>query len=220
MPKRAKLPEEIASLQIVFPMTKKKKLKERKNLFRKMKSLIERDKELLPTKDISTEKRTIVLEADEFGSAILFEKPISIQIIISKDREKNKNRVNDLANKLVNYANTILGESARKADVSTNCIFSQKKGINLARKVVEETRLAKINELTKKSLNPKGIMFGYTSDKHENIMIHLYHKERVAILIMSTCKYENTIPWDFTIEEYKNLKECTHIVGQLAQKEF
>lgn len=220
MPRKTKKMDEMVSFHITLPMTRKQKLKERKILLEKIKTLIERDRESLPTKDISYEKKTITLEADEFGCLISFSKPISIHMVVDKGFPKNKNRVNDLANKLVNYFNTVLGKSAKDAKMSASLISPTGKGINLARKVVEETRLAKINELTKKTFNPKGIMFEYTSDKRKNIIMHFYDEKGIFMAILSEFRYKDSIPWDFIQEEYKNLKESIDIIAKLSQKEF
>lgn len=220
MPRKTEKLHEMANFHITLPMTRKTKLKERKILLNKMKSLIERDRESLPTKDISYTKKTISLEADDFACLISFSKPISIQIVIGKDFQKNKNRVNDMANKLVNYVNTILGKSAKNANIFTSLISPTGKGTNLSRKFVDETRLARINELTKKTFNPKGIMLEYTSGKRENAILHFYGEKETFIAVLTKFKYEDSIPWDFIQEEYKNLKESIDIVGKLSQQEF
>lgn len=219
MPRKREF-RETATFSISLPRTRKKNLKERRELFKKMKSLIEEDRESLPIKDVSFEKNTIILDAEEFGFLISFDKPISVQIGISKDIEKNKNRVNDLANKVGNYINTILGESAKEARVAVTLITPKRKGINVAKKFVEETRLAKINELVKRTLHPQGIMFTYKSDEHENFIMYLYGEKLTMVTTMSGYEYEDMIPWDFFMEEYNNLKESIEIVGKLTQEGF
>lgn len=197
------------------------KAQERRELFRKMKSLVESDKESLPVENISHNARayTIALEAKEFGSSIVFRKPIRMQITVGEDAEKNRIRVNELANKISNYLKTILGKSAKEADLYSMQIISFA-GTNLSRKFVEEAKLVKINELVKKTLEPRGICFSYKSDKHENMVIHLHHEKRAIQLTMSTCKFTDMIPWDFITEEYNNLKESMDITKKLSQREF
>ena len=220
MPRKKEELIESATFRISLPKTRKTKRNERRKLFKKMKSLVERDKELLLIKDMSFEKNVISLDAEEFSSLISFDKPISVQIGVSRDIEKNKNRVNDLANKLANYIKTILGESAKEARVYATLITPRRKGVNLAKKFIEERRLVKINELTKKTLSPKGIMFEYKSNEHENTVMNLYDEKLTVLLVMSRYEYKDIIPWDFIIEEYNNLKESIEIVGKLAQEEF
>jgi len=212
--------KENATVQVVLPRTSDKKLAERKLLFDKMKSLVEKDKKSLSTKEITYKRNTIFLDALGFGIAVSFAKPISLFIGVDKDLEKYRSRIKEIANKLVNYINIILGESAKDASVSSTLIVSSREEMNLAKKIVEETKLAKINEITKKTLRPSGVMFEYTSNGHENFIMHLHVKDATVISVMSHLEYKDILPWDFTEEEYKNLKESIDIIGRLAQKEF
>jgi hypothetical protein len=220
MPAETKKFEQNATVQVVLPRTDNKKLEERKLLFAKMKSLVEKDKELLPTKKITCKRNMMFLTADDFGAVISFDKPISLYIRVEKDLEKNKNRIKELANKLINYLNILLGESAKGATISSTLVVPTREGIDLPKKIVEETKLAKINEIAKKRLHPKGITFEYTSNEHENLVMYHYDKKVTLTVVMSSLEYKDLIPWDFTEEEYKNLKESIDIIGRLAQKEF
>ncbi len=220
MPRKKEEMRETLNFNITLPNTRKMNQKERQKLFKKMKSLIMQEKEEMPIKDVSFNKNVMILDAVEFGSVISFDKPISVIIGIGKDLEKNKNRANDLANKIGNYINTILGESAKNAILIATIHLPKQKGINLARKFVEEARLVKINELIKKTINPIGILFEYKSDEHENFVMHFYDEKITFLLTISRIKYKDIIPWDFIIEEYNNLKESTQIIEKLVQKEF
>lgn len=221
MPKKTTSSEESALFVIVFPKTKKTKVKERRTFYSKMKTVLEREKQALRIKDVSFDKESIAMEAEEFRGMIMFKKPIGIMLNVGKEIEKNKTRVNELGNKLTNYLNTIIGEYARDASVSTTLTISKKKGISLAKSFVEDATLAKINELVKKRLSPLGIVFEYASENRRNFVLHMYSESAGVVMgIISKYDCKGMLSWDFILEEYKNMEEAKDIVRKLSQKEF
>lgn len=220
MPKKTQELEEANAFHVIFPRTQKAKAKERRSFHSKMKSILERDKQALRVKDISVKKDMITLETEEIEIMIGFKKTVTLFLTVS-ELEKNKTRLNNLANKLVNYLNTVTGEYAKDPRVSLFSTTLRKEGANLSRSFVEETTLARINELAKKTLKPTGIAFEYKSGDHENFILTLHDEKSGSLdLIMSKRDYKGMIPWDFALEEYNNLKEVMNIIGKLAQKEF
>lgn len=221
MPKKTAKPEESAIFGVVFPKAKKTKAKERKSFCSKMKTVLEREKQALRIKDVSFNKESIAIETEEFQGGIIFKKPVGLMLNVSKDVEKNKTRVNELGNKLINYLNTIMGEYARDPRVSTTFMISKKKGANLAKNFVGEATLAMINELVKKTLSLRGIVFEHVSENRRNFIVHLYsEKEGAAVLIMTRYDCKGMLSWDFVLEEYKSLNESKDIIRKLSQKEF
>jgi hypothetical protein len=219
MPKSNLKSQRTIDIEVSFPSTRKKKAEERKALLNRLKSLTEKDTELQVDK-ISSKKYDLTLLADEFESRIYFNKPIKFRIFSHQDIEKNENRINNFANKLVNYLNTILGESSKGAKSFVNWMIAEEKGFNLAKEFIEETKLAKINEMIKKTIEPKGIMFEYKSGSHKNSVMHFYSEDLILFSGFSTSEYKDRLPWDFISEEYKNRKDVINIIEKLGQKEF
>jgi len=209
-------------LSITFTSTRKIKAKERSAMFKRFKSLLERDRKSLSIEDIICEKRKIALDCSEFGSIVCFEKPVTFSIV-SEEVEKNKKRMNDMTNKLINYLNTILGEMAKGTAINSTYskTSSERGGTNIVRKFLDEAKLAKANELTKTSLEPQGIVLGFTSKKHTNVLINFYSKERGAMVgVMTKTSHKEILPWNILSEEYKNLQEILDIIESLHQERF
>ncbi len=218
---QARMKGELVSFIITLPLTKKTKAKERRELLRKMKSLVERDKESLFIKSVKSDARaySLSLKSEEFECFVWFAEPIRIDISVNK-MQKNLNRVNNLANKIVNYLRTIMGKLLGNGRVMAVQTGTSDFAVNIAKKFVDESRLVRINELTKRTLEPLGICFRYESNKHENVVTTLQGEDHGMQLVMTTCEEPEIMPWDFIMEEYNNLKESLDIIGKLAQKEF
>jgi hypothetical protein len=128
--------------------------------------------------------------------------------------------VNDLSNRLLNYLNTICSGYTNDGRIITAWTVPSSDGVNLSRKFVDETTLSRVNELVKKTLNPIGIFLEYKSDGRDNALSSLYVGKKAITVIMSSVGYKEAIPWNFVLEEYKNLEASLDIVGKLSQKEL
>lgn len=208
----------IFNLEVNFPQSPKKAV-DRRTLLKKMRSLIEKERELLPFEGIKFEKNLIAMISKKFYITISSEKPMSVKIVITRP-DKNMQKGNDLGNKVLNYVNTILGDFGKGAKVSSAEIFPLVEKVNLARKIIEERKIAKLNELTKKTINPTGLVFNYSADGRDNILM-TFHFEKVSVIsALSRYTYKSALPWDLLLIEHNELVNSTKIIDKLAEMEM
>ena len=208
------------TVTILFHKTPKKGV-ERGALFKKLRSLLKQERKSLPFENIEFDgrARVAVLAAKEFYSVISFLKPFTMTLIVTNPL-KSIEKTNELANTLVNYMNTVLGEYAKGAEVRTSEFSPWKKGkINLARKLIGERKIAKINESIKKTLDPFGLLFEFSSNGRKNIMVTALLEKRGSVLALSRYTYKNALPWDLLSSEHSNLLDCMRIIDKLSKVE-
>jgi len=160
-------------------------------------------------------QRSIVLDADEFEIRTKCLKKLSTEASIVNP-DKNLDAVNHIWSSVINYINAVLGDAAKGAKIATSKVTCKKeKPSNLSKKIIGETRLAKINENVKRSLSPLGIVFEY---EHEGrrYTLALYSK-RPAETVYSYKTCEEQLPFDFIKMEYKKLDEPESRIKDLYQ---
>ena len=215
----AKRAETLLILEISFPKSPKKAA-QRRELLKKMRSLIEQEGESLPFKDVTSKRNRINLTTEEFLSSVTFTKSLPVMILL-KNPAENIEEGNKLGNTLVNYVNTIFGNYAKGAKVSSNEMTPWKKGqFNLARKLIGERKIAKINELIKKTLNPIGILFEYSVEDRTNVVLTVQRGEEIGSLVFSDYTLKNTLPWDLISNEYAALVDCMKIIDKISAVEI
>ena len=161
-------------------------------------------------------KRSIVLLADdEFEIRTKCLKKLSTEVSLANP-DKNLDAVNHIWSSVINYINAVLGDAAKGAKIATSKVTcKEEKPSNLSKKIIGETRLAKINENVKRSLSPLGIVFEY---EHEGrrYMLALYSK-RPAETIYSYETYKEQLPFDLINIEYEKLDEPESRIKDLYQ---
>lgn len=212
MPKKE---ETLLSLDITFSKSPKKAV-DRRALLKKMRSLIEKERESLPFEDITFEKNLIAMVTKKFFFAISSGKPMSMKIALRKPK-KNIEEGNDLGNRVVNYVNTIFGDFGKRAKGFSMEIFPLKERVNLARKIIEERKIAKLNELTRKTMNPVGLMFEYSGDGRENLLISFQFERASGVGAFSRYTYKDSLPWDLLLSEHNVLVNSAKIIDKLAE---
>ena len=207
------------SFSVLFPLSVKKKAQDRDMLFKRMRALLEKEEESLSVRKILYKKRYVFLEDEQFRGILYFGKPISFRISIMKDFQENKVRVNSFANKLMNYLNIVLGESAKKTRITTAYAIEDPSITNLVKKFVDETRVAKISETIKRTVTPIGILFEFESGKHKNTVMQVGNSPTTSILsVMSHCIHSESLKWDFIKDEYENLEQVIQATGRVFQE--
>lgn len=149
-----------------------------------------------------------------------FRKPISI-ILAIKDPEKNIELANTFGNKVLNYLKTILGKFARDASIETEIRNYPIKMESLARKAIGETRLAKINEIAKKTSDPVGVIFNYKENERDItfMVAHGDKRDEQILYVLSDFSFKDTIPWDAVLSEYNQINECKKVITSLLEQE-
>ena len=213
----SKVPPNILRIDIVFPKSPKY-AKDRKSLLKKLKSWIREEKKSLSIQDTSFKPNSVSLSREEFLWVAKFRKPIST-ILAVRDPEKNIELANDFGNKVLNYLKTILGKFASGAEVTTDAENYSVKLEGLGRKIIGETRLARINEITKKTFDPLGIIFQYKKGERTNIFMAASRGDEHALFILSDFSFKDTIPWDTVLSEYNEIKECEQTIVKLLEQE-
>jgi len=212
MPKKE---ETLLSLEITFPKSPEKAVN-RRALLKKMRSLIEKERESLPFEDITFEKNLITMVTKKLFSVISFGKPMSITIML-REPEKNIKEAKDLANRVVNYVNTVFEDFGKGAKVFSFEMFPSEERVNLARKIIDERKIVKLNELTKKTLNPVGLMFEYSVDGRDHLLLSFQFERTSGVGAFSRYTYKDALPWDLLLSEHNALANCAKIIDKLAE---
>lgn len=212
MPKKK---EVSLNLEISF-LKSPKKAGDRRALLKKIRSLIEKERESLPFEDIKFEKNSIVMFAEKVFSAIYSIKPMSMTITL-EDPEVNIKEGNDIGNKLVNYVNTVLGDFGKGARAFSFEMFYQEDKTDFVRKVVDEGKIAKFNELAQKTLNPVGLMFEYSVNDRETLLVSFQFKPSRGLGVFSRYTYKDALPWDLLLSEHKALVGGSKIFEKLRE---
>jgi hypothetical protein len=214
----SKAPPPLLRIDITFPNSPKH-AKDRKSLLKKLKSWIREEKKMLSIEEISFERNSVSLSREEFFWAAKFQKPISTVLAV-RDPEKNIELANDFGNKIMNYLKIILEKFAMSAELNTEMQDFSTKIEGLAKNLIGETRLARINEITKMSFLPLGIAFEYEKGERSTIFFAVGKEDVNALYITSSLSLKDTLPWDVVLSEYREIKECEQILTKLAKQEI
>lgn len=216
------MPKELEELNIAIRFTRAPKSKKELGLlFDKMRSLVESMKKSfnLPNRMIEYEKRRINFYSKNSGFSVFFERPITI-IGVIENPKKNIKVANKISNKIINFTSTVIGESAKYANVrASKKHFIPKKSINLAKKMLGEARIAKINEATKLTLSPLMIAFEYKLKDYENLIMQISN-DKVGYVVSSTVTYKDGIPFDFLSIINEKLDKSEKIIKKLTTVEL
>lgn len=208
----------LAEFSIFFPKAPKK-AEDKEALYSKFLSLVEENKELPVKVKSNKRKKRIILDSDEFMFAIYFGKTLSIRTLVN-DPDKHIDTINGVGNKIINYMNIILGEGARNSTVnSAKTTYYSKRIPNLSKKIIGETRIAKINEKVEQVLNPYAISFEYKLKEKEFSFGSFSGKASVEALLSST-PYKDRIPFNFLRKEYDELIKPEELMKKLAEMEL
>ena len=196
-----------------------KDAKEKESLFNRMLTLIKEHKESFPAKLLSYKRRKeIVLDSDEFMFSIRFGKHPSTVIFV-RDPEENMEIANGICNSLINFLNIILEEPATNSRVFSSITMAPKKPFNLAKKIVGTTQLAKINEITKETLNPIAIALEYRKEEREYLIYNVFGHKTSQNLVASFTIYKGALPFNLLPKEYEELKNPKKILKMIAEME-
>lgn len=210
MPKKD---ENVIQMSIMFNQAPKKAM-ERKMLFNKVKKWISDKEKELRIEKIEIKRNSVILSTKrKFKFLLSFKEGIIFSSVI-EDPKENIEDANQIGNKIINYLNTILGERASGVSVNVlHSIMTQKRSL-LPRKLIKEEEVAKINELTKRIMNPIGVMFEYELDDRDVSLLIMSMKETSACATASRRSLDDIVPWDFIKNEYKvlNTEEIMNII--------
>lgn len=212
-----KPPKNLLKIRISFPNSPKY-AKDRKAILKKLKAWIREEKESLSIEEVKFERNAVSLMREEFFWHAKFQKPISTFFAI-RDPEKNIELANEFGNKILNYLKTILDKFAFEAELTTDVENYSIKLEDLARKMIGESRLARINEITKKTLHPLGVIFEYEKDGRANMFMAASKNGDNALFAISSLSFKDTIPWDVVLSEYTEMKEFEQTISKLLEQE-
>jgi hypothetical protein len=204
-----------------FPKTQGK-AKENKCFLQEITSLVEKNKDNLPTEIlIKKGNYRLILDSDNYMAALLFKRNLEIRIIMNKP-EENISNVNKLTNTIANYVNAVLKEKVATSNVTVARICSKEKAVNLSSKVIGSAQLAKANEITKESLNPLAVAFEYVKDNRNYVISSFYTKtdKPVENAVSIQFKLDEPIPFDLLQKQYENLNFSMQLLDKLMEGEL
>lgn len=211
--------EETFEVTISFPKAPKK-AKDRESLFNKTLRLIEENKESIPAKLVSNKReKGIVLDSDEFTVVIQFGKELSAKAIM-KNPDKNLKTVNNVGNNIINFLNVVLEELANSSEVSSLRMIFPEKPMNLAKKIVGTTQLARMNQTTKQVLNPLAIMLDYKVGERDFTFSDFSTETIIMENLMSRITYKDRLPFDLLQREYAELNNPSTLVKTILEAEL
>ena len=199
-----------------------KSVKERKILFQEIVTLIEKSKDSLP-KELKIEKGacSLILDSDNYMFTINFKRVAQARIMVNKIDE-NLEKVNNVANIIINLLNTVMKEKARDSSIMIAQIFSPLNDINLSAKFVGISQLAKANEITKESLTPLAIAFEFKKDNLKYVVSSFYSKDESPIQNAISIKLtlSEPIPFDLLLKEHEKLNYAVKLIEKLYEGEL
>lgn len=185
----------------------------------KFKSWIQEEMKSMPFKKMKSTKHQITLQSKDFLLVLLSEKQMELVLAAKKPRE-NLNQLNDLSNKIFSYLNTTVPEGTKKVDVGTDLYLIEKGESNFAKKVIGDSRIAKICEITKSQWNPFGILYEWKTESRTYIaMIGGYGSEN-TLALSSAFTWQNGLPLDAIIVEKEELFKFEESVGKIMKGEL
>jgi hypothetical protein len=207
-------------MQIFFSKASEKVI-DKKNLFDKILSLIKQNKESLGVKIKSNKReKKILMSSDNFVLSINFGKEIMMDFLISKPDE-NIEIFNNVGNNIINYMNTILEEKANNLLIGCiKFIPVYKKNVNLAKKIISESRIVEINNVVEQVLNPIAISLEYQIDDRSFLLSFSSIKEKTNIFVATRIYHKEKLTYNMMQEEYNELKKPLKILDTLIESEL
>jgi len=208
-----------ANFSINFPNAPKD-AKNRKEFFEKTLSLIDSNISdfSMFNYNIGKKKKEIKLEHVDMVIIISFYKKSSIRFIINNP-EDNIEMANNVGNKIINFLSNVLGSYSEKSGINSLITEIRPIEINLTEKIIGNDRIIKINEIIKHKINPLGIAFEIFIDERSFFLSNFYSDKSLQIF-SSVLKYENTLPFDLLINEYKELDRTKQIMKDMINMEL
>ena len=207
------------NFEIAFPLAPKER-EVKQTAFNELLSLLAGDKERIKV-DLKPDKENLrlFLNSDEFGFGIFFKERVSVSVSVSNPK-KNIERVNEIGNKILSFINIVLGKGAAGSRIMTTIttIDKEKESINLSKKIIGDTRLAKINNKVKLQLNPSGITLEYKL-KDRDFLIGSF-SNRTLEMFTTHNSYKDVIPFDVLLSEYNELESSKKVIESLSSIEL
>lgn len=172
----------------------------------KFNSWIQEEMKSMPIKKIKFKRQQIILQSKDFFIGLHFEKQMELVLSAKKPRE-NLDQLNTICNKIFSYLNTTVPEGTKKVDVGTDLFLTEKGESDFAKKVIGDSRIAKISEIIKSQWSPFGILYEWKiGDRTHIAMVGSYGSVH-TIALSSAFKWENGLPLDaITVEKEELLK--------------
>jgi len=206
----------IFTLRIRFPKTPKKKT-ERKLYKDKLESWIKQEKNTMPFKKEEISKTHIRLVNDEFLFFADFGKPIQI-ILATKRPEKNWEKLNEIGNKIFSYLNTIMPQVVTEVRFESEYTTEEKKEKNLAKKIIGDSRIARISEIIKFPWNPLGLIFTWKTNSRRNLALCASIDKGNMLFFGSSSNWKNNIPLDAILKEKEEFLKFKDIINKLMEE--
>jgi len=206
----------IFTLRINFPKTPKKKTK-RKLYKEKLESWIKQEKNTMPFEKVKFSKTRIQLISDEFLFFADFGKPIQI-ILATRQPEKNLEKLNEIGNKIFSYLNTIMPQVVVEVEFESEYTIEEKKKRNLAKKVIGDSRIARISEIMKFPWNPIGLLFTWKTNSRQNLVMCASADKRNMIFWSSSSSWKNNIPLDAILKEKEEFLKFKDVISKLMEE--
>jgi len=188
-------------------------------MFTKLVSFIEENKQTMPAKTRFLKRRKqLIIDSTDFVLTLSFVKKIVFRIVIN-DPYRNKTRVNEIVNKIVSYINTFLGEKVMDARVFSSITFRSSKTDNLAKKLIGESKVAKICEFLQQTIEPIAVSFEYRIGEKDFYCSTITSEGRSTQLLGSHTVYKNKPPFNLVEKEIDELESPIGIIKRLMEME-
>lgn len=216
--KGSKTQEVVFTLKISFPRSPKE-AKKRKALFEKTASWANEQRNVFKVKRVRSSRNAVSFEGDHFAFGVGFRKPIEVKVGIM-DPNLRLEAANELGNQILTYLNAILGKQASVSEIEADLnVTSEKKGV-LPKRIISESRIAKLSEITKKNLVVNGVGLAYEVDDVP-VLVFIYGFEDLSMRFMHVYHdLKNTLPLDFVKSEYEILKKSEKIIETLDKSDI
>ena len=216
MPKQKE--ETVYTCDLLFPKILTRK--ERDSAFSKFLSFVEENKEVLSVRTSSRKRRKqIILDSESFFLAISFGKKLSISVLVN-DPNKNKADANEIVNKISSYINTILSEKVEGAIARSLLRVRSGKAVNLAKKLIGESKVAKISDFLQETIQPISIAFEYAIEEKKFYLSYSTHKKSTSWLMGSHTVYKNRLPFNLIEKDIDELDHSTQMMKKLVKMEL
>lgn len=159
-------------------------------------------------------KNRIFIGSRELKVFMVFKKKIALEMDVNEpDKNKNISKANEMAKNVIAVINAILGDGANGSIVTVRKrIAYDEASINLSKRLIGNSRIAKINEQAGQTLTPFNIMFDYQIDDKSYLVCFMEGSETAV----SYRTYKDAIPFNLLEIEYGELENPVKVIEKLT----
>lgn len=192
----------------------------RKNLRAKLENWFvdQKQKGTLPFDRQEYESNEIHLESDTFLFYANFGKVMRV-ITGVQNPETNLEKLNEVANKIFSYFNTIMPDKYKKSNFVTQFTLYEDEGKAITKTVVVDSQIARISELIKAQVKPIGFMFEWKDGERNLTAVEAYVTKNAVLTVTARNSLKGDIPMDCILHEKEILLKCKKVIKQMTKRE-